>query len=155
MGYYKLNWDATIAKEASKVAIGAVIRDQMGLVVGTLQAQKVLFVDSFMAEAYALMLAVIFCRDMGIQDIIMEGDALQVIHVLNKATTDWSQGGVLIANAKMILNTLHSWSGSHVKREGNKAAHILARNTPSLEEDLYVLEDYPACIHSIILSEMM
>lgn len=92
---------------------------------------------------------------MGIQKLIMEGDALQVVNNLSKNKTNWSQGGLLIEDAKILLNSFVSWPAHHTKREANKKAHNLDRDALKLHEDLYDMEEVPSYIRSTILSEMM
>lgn len=76
----------------------------------------------------------------------MEGDALQVVDNLRKASTDWSQGGLLIDDPKRVVNPCTSCSISNVKSESNKVAYSLARNALLLHGDLHELEETPNCI---------
>jgi hypothetical protein len=48
-----------------------------------------------------------FNRDMGFQNIIIEGDALEVVNALQKGYC-WSEYRQLIEDAKVILNSLQS-----------------------------------------------
>ncbi|XP_042983177.1 uncharacterized protein LOC122312594 [Carya illinoinensis] len=152
---YKLNWDAAIDKATAKVGIGAIIRDSHGQVIGTLQATRPLKIDLFIAESYALLIASTFCKENGISAVIMEGETQKVINILRNEVTDWSQGRLLIEEAKSILNSCPTWSANHVKKEANKAACTLARNALLLYEDLYELEEIPSCILSTVHSEIM
>ncbi|XP_042964668.1 uncharacterized protein LOC122298893 [Carya illinoinensis] len=93
--------------------------------------------------------------EMGLSLVILEGDAIQVVSMANKAKTDLSLGGLIIAVAKGVLTALRSWSVVHTNREANMAAHILARFGLDLEEDKYTLEEIPSCIQSIVLSDLM
>lgn len=55
---------------------------------------------------------------MGIIELIMEGDALQVVNILKKSNTDWSlHGGLLITDVKNMLNSFARWSTQHIKRD--------------------------------------
>lgn len=63
-GVYKLNRDT---------GIGAIIKDSYGNVMGTLRAPCLLSAKPFTAEAYALMIATIFCQGMGIKEVIIYG----------------------------------------------------------------------------------
>lgn len=101
------------------------------------------------------MLAAIFCQNMGIKEVVMGGDTLQMVNNLSKTTNDWSQGGLMIEDAKNILNCFASWFANHIKRYANKVAHCLARNALKLHENLYDLEEISTCIQSTIFREMM
>ncbi|XP_042939357.1 uncharacterized protein LOC122274384 [Carya illinoinensis] len=59
------------------VGIGAILRDHLGRSIGTLQARRELNLNPFSGEAYALMMSVVFCRDIGVSNLVVEGDSLQ------------------------------------------------------------------------------
>ncbi|XP_042988591.1 uncharacterized protein LOC122316117 [Carya illinoinensis] len=139
-GYYKLNWDIAINTTWGLVGIGAILRDHMGRSIGTLQARRELNLNLFSGEAYALMM--------------VEGDAVQVIRLLSGSSLDCSYAGLIVEDAKRELNTFANWSAIHTRREGNKAAHTLARNALTLSDDLLELELTPVCIQQIVRSEL-
>ncbi|XP_042974745.1 uncharacterized protein LOC122306382 [Carya illinoinensis] len=153
-GYYKLNWDVAINTARGLVGIGAILRDHMGRSIGTLQARRELNLNPFSGEAYALMMSVVFCKDIGVSNLVVEGDAIQVIRLLSGSVLDCSYGGLVVEDAKRELNTFATWSAIHTRREGNKAAHTLARNALTLSNDLLELELMPVCIQQIVRSEM-
>jgi hypothetical protein len=57
-----------------------------------------------------------FCRKMSLFDIILEGDALQVVNAVNSGGHNRSHMGHIIDGIKAGLGTLRSWciSASHV-----------------------------------------
>lgn len=75
----------------------------------------------------ALVTTVIFCRVAGLTNIIVEGDSLLAVNLLKKDVENWSQGGLLVAEAKAVLNSFARWSSSHVRRQANQVAHLLAQ----------------------------
>ncbi|XP_042964588.1 uncharacterized protein LOC122298800 [Carya illinoinensis] len=152
--YYKLNWDAALNSAQGLVGIGAILRDNLERSIGTLQARRELNLNLFSGEAYALMMSVVFCKEIGVSNLVVEGDALQVIWLLNGSSLNCSCGGLIVEDAKRELNNFANWSAVHTKREGNKAAHALARNALTLSEDLLELELTPICIQQIVTSEM-
>ncbi|XP_042980091.1 uncharacterized protein LOC122310272 [Carya illinoinensis] len=153
--FYKLNWGTATDKGAAKVGIGAIIRDSNGQVIGSLQATRQLTSDQFTAESYALLIATTFSKEIGTTAVIVEGETQKVLNLLGSGATDWSQGGLLVEEAKAILNSCLSWSANLVNKEANKAASSLARNALVLYEDLCELEEISNCILSTVLSEMM
>lgn len=46
--------------------------------------------DAFIAEPYAMVMGANFCKEIGIAKFLIEGDALQVVNLLNGPTIDWS-----------------------------------------------------------------
>lgn len=87
-----------------------------------------------------MLLAGIFCREMSVTKFTLEGNALQVVKNLKKPKSDWSQGGLLIEDARHVLNSLADWNVLNTKREVNMAAHKLAKDALNLTEDLYLEE---------------
>lgn len=84
-------------------------------------------IDLIVAEAYAAMKVVVFGRDMGLYTIILESDALEIIHVLRKEEQSCSKHGTLIDDLELILHNIQSWQVLHTRREANMAAHVLAK----------------------------
>ena len=62
------------------------------------------------------------CRDLGLLDVILEGDSLQVVQALRSMSQNWSPYGQIVDDARSVLYT-RSWTVSHVRREANSAAH--------------------------------
>ncbi|XP_042939466.1 uncharacterized protein LOC122274496 [Carya illinoinensis] len=114
-GEYKLNWDAAINQPLNQVGIGAIIRDCSGQVLGTMLARRELNLSPFTAEAYVVMMAVIFCKEAGFQSVLFEGDSLKVVEGMQKTAKDWSQGGLIIEDTKQMLQDFVSWKFCHTK----------------------------------------
>lgn len=71
---------------------------------------------------------------------------------LKKHQAHWSQGRVLLQDAKTLCNSFAQWSINHVNRTTNNATHNLAKNVIYLEEDLSELKVISKCIsHTIIM----
>lgn len=140
--YYKLNWDAAIDQNKGRVGIGVVLRNSDAMVVGTLRFSRPYPRDSHMAEALGLFYASKFCKDIGMTQIIMEGNALQVLQMLKSTLLDLSQLGLIIQEAKRILNSFAKWSCYHVKREGNQATHLLDKDALTFNYDLYTFDQF-------------
>ncbi|XP_042944638.1 uncharacterized protein LOC122278523 [Carya illinoinensis] len=103
-GNYKLNWDASLNTTKGLVGIGAIIRDSCGRVLGTLRARREIILSPYAAEAYALM-AILFCKESGINEILLEGDSLQVVKKLKDLGEDWSTGGLIVEDTKLVLRS--------------------------------------------------
>jgi ribonuclease HI len=95
-GFVKVNWDATTNKNKKKIGIGIIIRDSMGATMTTLSKPKDYIVALDIAEAMAVLRALHFSRELGFYMVILEGDALQVVHALEKGWRTWSRYAHLI-----------------------------------------------------------
>ncbi|KAJ0017173.1 hypothetical protein Pint_11950 [Pistacia integerrima] len=88
-GIYKINWDASVRKEACTIGVGIAIRDWQGGFMATMRTKKPMFPDAYLAESFAALQAVILATDIGIDQIILEGDALQVVNDLLRDEENW------------------------------------------------------------------
>lgn len=75
----------------TKIGIGVIVRDSEGNVCGSLQANKSVLKNLFTVEAIALWQAICFCIDAGFHSFILEGDADQVVKLLENESNDWSE----------------------------------------------------------------
>lgn len=62
-----------------------------------------------------------------LQLLILEGDALEVVMALQRDDEGAGYYGNLIVDTMGILTGFGSWVIQHVRRDGNKAAHHLAK----------------------------
>jgi hypothetical protein len=66
------------------MGFGLIVRDPNGLVHSTASYSVDALMEPVVAEALAALGAAEFCRNWGLDKIILEGDSLQVDHALNK-----------------------------------------------------------------------
>jgi ribonuclease HI len=99
--------------------------------------------DPVIAEATAALHAVELCRDVGVQDLILEGDSLTVVKAIASRGQINHYFGQIIEDIQMVLRSRRSWGVSHAKREDNEAAHGLAKEATRCFSDKIWLEDTP------------
>lgn len=71
------------------MGIGTIIRNQEGQVKGTMRMNNPLFPYAHLAEAYAALHSSLLGIDMGLGNIILKGDALNVVNEINGANENW------------------------------------------------------------------
>jgi len=123
----KINWDAALNGKEKLMGIGVIARDHQG---GVTAAKCEVFPhirDPVAAEAIGARCAVSFGRFMGYHSVELEGDAREIILALNKAEEDDSTHGHFLTETRQMLGSMVTWKVSHVRREGNRAAHNLAK----------------------------
>lgn len=77
-----MNWNATSDQRKVKIELEAIIRDYVGMVVGALGFTRLFIDNPFTAKALTLFYFAQFYKEIGITQIIFEGDAFQVINLL-------------------------------------------------------------------------
>ena len=151
---FKANCDAALFPSHNMTSVRVVIRDGRGLPIAALckRFPCLHVVDD--AEALAIREAVQLTRDIGIKEVEVEGDSLVISHAVRNQEVCFASYGDIIKDAELLACSLN-WVGfSHVRRDGNRAAHVLARKALELSSDFLIwLENVPTFLEVVIQSE--
>ena len=101
-------------------------------------------------EVLAALKAVSFALELGFRSAILEGESLGLIKALKSAECSLSPTGLLIDDVKRVANSFVHLLYSHVKRNGNRIAHSLAKNALRIPDFQVWMEDVPSHIVSIL-----
>jgi ribonuclease HI len=102
------------------------------------------------AEALGALRAAEFSRDLGFQDVILEGDSLAVVQDIQSLGSTCIAHGQIVEDTRFVLNSHRSWMIGHTKRNGNQAAHGLAKYAVRNHMDQTWLEDIPDCVSVVV-----
>ena len=136
--------------------MGVIIRDGRGLPIAALckRFQCLHAVDD--AEAIAAREAFQFAMEIGISEAEVEGDSLTICTALQRQDLSYATFGAVLEDVCLVANSFQQCSFSHVKREGNRIAHMLAHQALDLHDDFIVwLEDIPDFLESVIHSKLL
>lgn len=64
---------------------------------------------------------------------------------------EWTEGGLIIKDARILLNSFAKWSIQHIKRKCNEVAQILAEKALKFNVDILELEVVPVCVKDIVM----
>jgi hypothetical protein len=81
-GIIKVNWDASLLVKERHIGIGIVARDEHGNFLGARAIMKKVVTTPNVVEAMAALEAILFCKQAGFFNVLLEGDAKQVIMML-------------------------------------------------------------------------
>ena len=138
---FKLNFDAAIFADLGCSGVGVIIRNEKGEVMGTMTAKGPGVTDSMEVEALACRRALEFAVDIGITELVIEGDCAQVISTITSNQFSLSQLGHVFEDIQVLISSLR-WAEVHwVNRSANLVAHSLARNAKDAVDDVIWLED--------------
>ena len=141
--FIKANFDAAVFKTSSLAGIGVIIRDGMGEVIGALTMPIPLANSVATMEALACRRAVLFAKEIGLLDVIFEGDFAEVIQAIIQENSDHLDFGHIIDDIRILVSDLNSFQFCHVKCNCNVVADALAKRAKnSLSLDVW-LEDVP------------
>jgi ribonuclease HI len=152
-GVYKANWDYAVSAKNKCMGVGVIIRDGDGQISAAKSASICANFDPAAGEALAALHAAEFCRDLGIPEVILEGDSLMVTRALEEKGENWLRYGQIVEDTKSVLRSFRQWRISHVRREANGAAHGLAKEAIRSGMDKVWMEEIPHCISNIVCLE--
>jgi hypothetical protein len=126
-GLIKVNWDEAVDGGRKVIGMGAIVRDSDGTVLA-MMCDTMLFVqDPVLAEALAARRAIELCLLLGIRKIILEGDALQVVHALQVSNRGPSVIGPIVEDARYLCRRFLDFEVRYVHIGANGEAHRLAK----------------------------
>jgi ribonuclease HI len=125
-GWTKLNADGALAKDGSG-GCGVVMRDHDGRFLTGASHFFHLISDPERAELLACKQALVLARAKGLSRVVLETDCLSAVAKIGGNDIDRSIHGPLVEEIKSMLEDFAGHSVRHVRRTGNKVAHILAR----------------------------
>lgn len=128
-GKVKINCDAGFVGEGV-VSFGFVIRDENGDVLVAATHQERAMWEANIAEAKAINYALRLALSEGFDEVEVETDCLQVVHILQMKKTSLSALSLVVNDALRTSELFRSISWNHVKRNGNVVAHLLAKHRP-------------------------
>ena len=153
-GHFKINWDVAIDIQSNCMGFGVIIRDHNSVVCAAKSVKIYRAFEPVIGEAMAAMVEVKFSKEREIQDVILEGDSMQVVQALQDRNPSWRTYGHIIDDTRVFLGTCRSWTVHHVKRDANRAAHGLAKGGLGLATEHQWIDELPECISAIVYSEL-
>ncbi|XP_030947476.1 uncharacterized protein LOC115971614 [Quercus lobata] len=113
------------------------------------------------AEAKAFEAGIIFAKEVGIRDLVLdglkdlvlEGDSLFVVQALKQVSNAPSTVSSLIYGMLAECNEFRKVSFYHVKRQGNKPAHLLAKQALDLDDFSAWIEECSYFLEQILVHD--
>ena len=141
-GVYKLNTDAAMIKNKG-IGMGGVVRDREGDVMMATCCGMVGISNVDVAEALSVRHGLQVAVEAGLRNLIVEVDCRKLFNHLQARIREVSPFGKIVADILDYASNCYSISFSHVKRQGNKVAHILAQQCKAVMELRVWLEEVP------------
>ncbi|KAL4311864.1 hypothetical protein GQ457_01G034310 [Hibiscus cannabinus] len=153
-GIIKINFDTSFLSSTKEAFSGIVARNSTGLIMATCIIPHSDVNDAFVAEAKACESAVLFTIELGFKSVQVEGDSLTVIRKFSSDSLDKSIIQPIITDIKAKLHLFEKITFSHVGRQGNAAAHALARIHTQFQLPRYWVEEAPQEVEQITLANL-
>ncbi|KAL0000349.1 hypothetical protein SO802_014130 [Lithocarpus litseifolius] len=114
--YCKVNFDGAIFQDLQMAGIGVVIRNSSGQVIGALSDRIHLPSAVDDVEAIACRRAISFALEIGVEEVVFEGDSETIIKALNSDSSCLSSFGYVVEDIRALALNFASCVFSHVKR---------------------------------------
>ncbi|XP_065622475.1 uncharacterized protein LOC136064535 [Quercus suber] len=124
--FYKINTDAAAFDDGRNSCIGVVIRDNKGKVLAALSKVLTASFSAKASKALAMQEGVLLATETDFSHAIFESDALSIIQAINDSFHSGELGHI-IRNIREVSAAFIWCSFHHLKREGKRVAHELAR----------------------------
>lgn len=141
---YKVNFDGATFQDIASAGLGVVVRYSEGLVIAALSERIHLPPTVAALEALAYRRAILFAIEIGLQEVVFEGNSEVIFKLLTVEQPCMSTFGHIIEDSRSLAARLRMASFTHTKRQGNNVADKLAKLAKNLYEPQVWLED----IHS-------
>jgi ribonuclease HI len=152
-GWYKANWDAGIDRKKGRVGLGVIIRDHTGAMWAAKSQTRHGFLDPTAAEAWAALMAVQLCIEMGITHVQFEGDAENVVKAVKADDSNDRGWGQITEDILCSLQSIPQWEMRYSRRDTNRATHVLANLAVSDDMEMVWLYRPPDCIRKLLHAE--
>jgi ribonuclease HI len=136
------------------MGVGVIIRDAEGQVTAAKSMTIPGVFEPAAGEAVAALHAVELCRDIGIFEVVLEGDSIMVTKAISGIGENWLRFGQIVEDIKLVLRSFRQWRVSHVRRTANAAAHGLAKEATMRQLEKIWMEESPECISRTIGLEL-
>ena len=154
-GVYKANFDAAFFGSSGTVGIGVVVRDSKGEIIAAL-SQKILEPHSVdAAEALACSRAVVFAKELCLLSVIVEGDSMQIVQAASNKRANLTLFGHVINEIHESCSSFNRISFQHVRRDGNKLAHSLARRAVLSADTVVWVEELPTDLEDVFQMDLV
>lgn len=142
-GIYEVNFDANFCIQKKVGGTDVFIRDYNVLVIVAMHMQSEHIPNAKIAKAEIAYQAPEFALNLGLQHIILKGDALNIINVIKGNKQDLSMIENIIEEVKKNYNVSQTCHIKRFRRIPNNTAHTLAKQTFLNKEIIVWMKDNP------------
>ena len=139
--WFKINIDGAVFASQKAAGLGVIIRDDRGRVEATTSKKVWVPLGALEAEALVFEAGLLLARDIGIQDVILEGESLVIYNALCESSLPPSSVALVVLGMLDLCKEFRRIEFSHVKRKGNRLAHLLAKYAVGIYDFLVWMEE--------------
>ena len=148
---FKINIDGAVFADQKAVGVGVIIRDDKGRIEAAMSKKIPIPLGTVEAEAMAYETGLIFVKDIGIHDFIVEGDLLIIHHAMCESSNPPSSVAIVVQVMQDMCKEFRGVMFSHVRRKGNRLAHLLAKHACSVDDFITWIKETPCFLEQALL----
>ena len=137
------------------MGLGIIIRDDEGRMEEALSKKIFAPLGAMEAEAKAFEVGLLFAKDIGIQEFILAGDFFIVQRALYETSLPPSSAEPVIMGMHAFSKDFCRIDYSHVRRQGNRPAHLLAKYALGTVDFTVWIEDNPCFLEQALIHDIM
>ena len=144
----KMNVNAMVFSDLRAMGAGMVIRDSQGKVLAAMCKRIPANLSALDAKAKSMEIAVHFAWEMGFREVYFEMDSSNLKNIFKGLSEAPASLEPVTASILAQLDKFCFVSFCHVKRDGNRPAHILAQFAKQVGDSVVWLEETPNLIEN-------
>ena len=137
------------------MGLGIIIRDDEGRMEEALSKKIFAPLGAMEAEAEAFEVGLLFAKDIGIQEFILAGDSFIVQRALYETSLPPSSAEPVIMGMHAFSKDFCRIDYSHVCRQGNRPAHLLAKYALGTVDFTVWIEENPCFLEQALIHDIM
>ncbi|XP_042939545.1 uncharacterized protein LOC122274584 [Carya illinoinensis] len=150
----KVKWDiAALNEKKKKVGIGVIARNSEGDILTCLCLNIQAAVKPILAEALALRRALFFSHELGLSNVLFEGDSQTIVKKSNSREEILADYGVVVDDIRTMLRDRPHWSVQFTYRKANNTTHILAKLGLTCKDENVWMEEGSIQIMNSVMRE--
>ncbi|XP_050258883.1 uncharacterized protein LOC126703864 [Quercus robur] len=122
--WFKINIDGVVFASQNAAGLGVIIKDDRERVKVAMSKKVLVPLGALEVEAKAFEAGLLLAKDIGIQDVILEGGSLVIYNALCEASLPPSSVALVVLGIMDLCKEFRRIEFSHVKRKGKRPAHF-------------------------------
>ena len=151
---FKINVDGAVDKATGKVGVGVIVRDKLGRVEAAMCRNLDAPLGAIETKSKAIEAGLSFAQDIGIQDVVVESDYLIMIQALKGTSAPPSMVSAVTQGVLDLNIGFNRVEFSHVKRQGNRPAHVLAKHAFGITDFIAWIEETPCFLGQALIHDV-
>ena len=141
--WFKINVDGAVFASQKAAGLVVIIRDDRGQVKAVMSRKVLAPLGALEAEVKVFEAGLLLATDIGIQDVILEGNSLIIYNGLCEVSLPPSSVASIVIGMLDLCKSFRRIEFSHVIRKGNRPVQLLAKYTVGVDDFIIWMEENP------------